>query len=209
MSHLVLLGDSILDNGSYVRPGEPDVVAQVRQALPAGWSATLLAVDGSVVADVPHQLAALPAGATHLVLSVGGNDALGAVGVLDAPVRSVGEALDRLTATVDRFEARYDALIRATVRTGLPLTVCTVYNGHFPDPAFQRRAQAALALFNDAILRSAFAANVRVVDLRRVCTEPEDYANPIEPSARGGEKMARVLVRAVTDAGVPGSAVYP
>lgn len=30
MSHVVLLGDSVFDNGSYVRKGEPDVVEQVR-----------------------------------------------------------------------------------------------------------------------------------------------------------------------------------
>jgi hypothetical protein len=210
MPHLVLLGDSIFDNGAYIRPGEPDVVVQAREALPPGWTATLLAVDGSVVADVPRQLAAVPADATHLVLSVGGNDALREVAVLDSPVRSVGEALDRLTATTARFEAGYAALLREMVRTGLPVTVCTVYNGHFPDPTLQRRVQAALALFNDAILRTAFAARLRAIELRQVCTEPEDYANPIEPSARGGEKMARVIARAVTDADVPdhGSAVY-
>ena len=210
MPHLVLLGDSIFDNGSYVRPGDPDVVVQVSEALPAGWTATLLAVDGSVVADVPRQLAAIPAGATHLALSVGGNDALREVAVLDSPVRSVGEALDRLAATVARFEAGYAALVREVIHTGLPVTVCTVYNGAFPDPTMQRRVQSALALFNDAILRTAFAAHLRVVELRAICTEPEDYANPIEPSARGGEKMARVIARAATDADVPGhgSAVY-
>ena len=208
MSHVVLLGDSIFDNGSYVRPGEPDVVRQVQAALPAGWAATLRAVDGAVVADLPRQLARVPADASHLVLSVGGNDALGEVGVLDAPVRTVGEALDRLTERVARFEGRYAEGLRETLRLGLPVVVCTVYNGHFPDPALQRRVTAALTLFNDAILRSAFASRVGVVELRHVCTEPGDYANPIEPSAQGGGKMARVLVAAVTDASAGGSRVY-
>ena len=45
-NHVVLLGDSILDNGAYV-PGKPAVIDQVRGELPAGWTATLLAVDGS------------------------------------------------------------------------------------------------------------------------------------------------------------------
>jgi hypothetical protein len=77
MPHVVLLGDSIFDNAAYVRGG-PDVVRQLREMLPAGWSATLLAVDGAVTRSVPAQIARLPADATHLVLSVGGNDALGA-----------------------------------------------------------------------------------------------------------------------------------
>ena len=35
-AHIVLLGDSIFDNGAYVRRGEPDVVRQLRARLPAG-----------------------------------------------------------------------------------------------------------------------------------------------------------------------------
>jgi hypothetical protein len=32
-----------------------------------------------------------------------------------------------------------------------------------------------------------------------VCDEPADYANPIEPSAQGGRKIARVIARVVRD----------
>jgi hypothetical protein len=45
MAHIVLLGDSIFDNGRYTMGG-PDVISQVRQLLPVGWQASLLAVDG-------------------------------------------------------------------------------------------------------------------------------------------------------------------
>ena len=47
MAHIVLLGDSIFDNARYTL-GEPDVISQGRQLLPASWRATLLAVDGRV-----------------------------------------------------------------------------------------------------------------------------------------------------------------
>ena len=80
MTHVVLLGDSIFDNARYV-PGGPAVVDQLRASLPGG-RATLLAVDGAVAADVPRQLAALPADATHLAVSAGGNDALGCGGLV-------------------------------------------------------------------------------------------------------------------------------
>lgn len=90
MGHIVLLGDSIFDNGVYV-PGEPDVVRQLQGVLPQGWRASLLAVDGAVTRSVASQLQRLPGDATHLVLSVGGNDALGESHILGAPVRLVGE----------------------------------------------------------------------------------------------------------------------
>src|SRR4051812_30929997 len=59
MGHVILLGDSIFDNASYV-PGRPPVVEQVGRSLPPGWQASLLAVDGHVVSDVSHQLTRLP-----------------------------------------------------------------------------------------------------------------------------------------------------
>jgi hypothetical protein len=60
MKHVVLLGDSVFDNAAYVGGG-PDVVTQLRQRLPPGWRASLLAVDGSVIASIAQQLARLPA----------------------------------------------------------------------------------------------------------------------------------------------------
>lgn len=197
MPHIVLLGDSIFDNRAYVRPGEPDVVRQLRAALPHGWRATLAAVDGATIADVPRQMTALPPDASHLVLSAGGNDALAHLDILEQPVRSVGEALEQFAAVADRFASMYAALLRELSDAALPLTVCTIYNGAFPDAALQRRARMGLDHFNTVILRAAFARRMRVVELRSVCTEAADYANPIEPSARGGEKIARTIARAI------------
>jgi hypothetical protein len=58
-------------------------------------------------------------------------------------------------------------------------------------------ACVALVFFNDVILRSAYERGVGVIDLRVVCTEPSDYANPIEPSGTGGLKIARAILRDV------------
>jgi hypothetical protein len=37
------------------------------------------------------------------------------------------------------------------------------------------------------------------LDLRLVCNELADYANPIEPSVAGGAKIARTIKQVVTD----------
>jgi hypothetical protein len=197
MSHAVLLGDSIFDNAGYV-PGEPAVIEQLRARLPAGWQATLLAVDGDVTADVPRQLRGLPADATHLAVSVGGNDALGQSGILHAQVRSGGEVLAHLAGVRQRFRAGYRAMLEAVLATGRPALVCTVYGAI---PGLEPAGQAGLALFNDVILAEAFAARVPVLDLRLVCTDPADYSalSPIEPSAAGGDKITRALAAAFAD----------
>lgn len=75
MTHIALLGDSVLDNGAYVTGGM-DVPAQVRAIVPRGCEVWLNALDRAGVRDVYAQLDLLPAEATHLVISAGGNDAL-------------------------------------------------------------------------------------------------------------------------------------
>lgn len=195
MNHIVLLGDSVFDNAAYVAAGAPDVVKQLRQRLPDDWKATLLAVDGSVTRDVQRQAAQIPRDATHLILSCGGNDALGHMGLLDEPVRSMTEALTRLAEAGANFQQHYRAMLDALLCTDLPLGVCSIYYPRFPDPQLQRLAVTALTIFNDAIIREVFARRIPLLDLRLICDEDGDYANPIEPSARGGEKIAAAIKR--------------
>ena len=58
----------------------------------------------------------------------------------------------------------------------------------------RRIAIATLATFNDVIIRQAFQAGIPLIDLRLTCNEPQDYANPIEPSAIGGKKITNVIM---------------
>jgi len=195
MPHVVLLGDSIFDNAAYVHGG-PDVVTHLAGLLPAPWRATLAAVDGAVIADVVRQLARVPSDATHLVVSAGGNDALGHADLLDRRASSSAQVLGWLADAVDGFEARYRQMLARVLRLGLPVTVCTVYNGNLGPPA-QRLATTALAVFNDAILRLAAEHRLPVIELRHVCQKAADYANPIEPSVQGGAKIAQAIVRSL------------
>ena len=198
MSHVVLLGDSIFDNAAYVRGG-PDVIRQLREVLPACWTGTLRAVDGAVTASVPRQLQGLPPDASHLLISVGGNDALGNIGILDDASRSIADALNRLAGIGDAFERGYRAMLDAVLARALPTALCTIYNPRYPDPRMQRLAVAGLTIFNDVITRQTFARGLPLIDLRLVCNENADYANPIEPSSQGGEKIARTIARLLAE----------
>lgn len=196
MTHIVLLGDSIFDNLSYTQGG-PDVVSQVRELLPNGWQASLLAVDGSTAEAVPDQLSRLPVGATHLILSVGGNDAIMSSDLLLKRFDTAATALTALADVSRKFEEQYRQTLAACRKTQLPLTVCTIYNGNFPDKDYQRLASTALTVFNDVILRVGFECGLTIIDLRFVCSCAEDYANPIEPSSIGGRKIARCILDSV------------
>jgi len=199
MNHLVLLGDSIFDNGKYVEGG-PAVISQVSQKLPAGWKASLVAVDGDTAELAFEQLSRIPADASHLVLSVGGNDALNCIPSLETRVSSVKQGLGWLNKVQTDFLAAYLKLIAALLDTQKPLMVCTVYDSV---PGLPKELSTALGLFNDVILRVAIQHGLPVLDLRMICTEADDYSrvSPIEPSSKGGDKIAGWIVESVsTDA---------
>jgi hypothetical protein len=85
---IILLGDSIIDNGVYVKPGEPCVAGQLQALRPLDL-VKRRALDGAVCADdlktqlgdfEPHD---------YVVLSCGGNDALKHIEMLDAAFEMV------------------------------------------------------------------------------------------------------------------------
>lgn len=193
MRHVALLGDSIFDNAAYTR-GEPDVVTHLRAMLPDGWRATLLARDGAVTAEVASQLARVPVEATHLVVSVGGNDALMSADLLGLPVRSTAQALSLFGDRAESFERGYRRMVDAVLRRPLATALCTIYNGML-EPERAAIARTALTLFNDVILRAGIAHALPMIDLRLVCCEPAHYANPIEPSGEGGRRIASSILR--------------
>jgi hypothetical protein len=195
MSHVVLLGDSIFDNRVYVSPG-PDVRHQLQARLGKAWGVTLLAVDGHVTADVKRSLQRVPEGATHLVVSVGGNDALGHASLLGERAGSVAEAVERLARAQSSFAAAYAEMIDAVLKLGIPSSVCTIYDANYPEP-HRRLVVTALTLFNDVITRAAFSHGLPLIDLRLICREPSDYANPIEPSSQGGDKITAAIAAMV------------
>jgi GDSL-like Lipase/Acylhydrolase family len=207
MGHIALLGDSIFDNRAYTG-GEPDVVTHLRDLLPHDWRATLYAVDGATTADIPRQTTRVDAGVSHLVVSIGGNDALGHSDLLALPVRSTAEALSLFAERVAAFERAYRAAVQRIAALGRPTTLCTIYNGNL-EPSRATIARVALTTFNDVILRVAFEHGLPVIDLRAICARPEDYANPIEPSGIGGRKIAAAIVAALGLGGdVPASRVF-
>jgi hypothetical protein len=208
MGHIVLLGDSIFDNARYV-PDRPPVIEQVRQSLPKEWTATLLAVDGHVTQDVIGQTKGIFPEVTHLVVSVGGNDALGESGVIYQKVGTVAEGLGLLQEVHSRFRDDYCKMLQGVLALKKPTVICTIYDSI---PGLQTAELTALSLFNEVILRAAFQAGVPVIDLRLLCDQPGDYSHlsPIEPSVVGGAKIARVIaeVAAKHDFGQGRSSVY-
>lgn len=196
MSHVALLGDSIFDNGLYVPGGSP-LIEQLRARLPRGWKATLVAVDGAVASSILRQIPRIPADATHLVISAGGNDALENSGILRDVELPAPAAFQELAEVQDQFQKSYREMLRTVLALRKPTTLCTIYDSI---PEMPRAALAALAVFNDVIVREAVRHGLPVLDLRLLCDEARDYSaiSPIEPSEIGGVKIVQGIIEIVT-----------
>ena len=206
-AHAVLLGDSIFDNASYV-PDGPAVIEQLRERLGPEWQGTLLARDGATSVSMREQLGRMPEGATHLVVSVGGNDALGCSNIVQSAI-SAEDAFAEIAAAQREFQQDYRRTLQEIRALQLPTLVCTVYDA-IPDLPLP--LVAGLSYFNDTILREAIRVGLPVLDLRFVCDSSRDYSDlsPIEPSEAGGSKMARAIRRVLVshDFGRPETVVY-
>ena len=209
MKHIILAGDSVFDNHSYVKEGEPDVRDQLADLLDDGDKATLIAEDGGINEDLSKQLDNIPKDATHLFISTGGNDALMHIDSFSESVSTIGEALDSLNEKAEEFEKEYIKMLTNVSNKKLNTTLCTIYNPCFehndmarltymlpPNPnikKLQERSVTALSIFNNIIFQEAFNFGLPVMDLRLIFNDKADYANPIEPSVVGGIKMARII----------------
>ena len=197
--NLVLFGDSVFDNGAYVGPDEKNVTQHLRDRLKAtDWSVELRAVDGAVAGDIESQMtgSALPVPST-LVLGVGGNDALGQAELLkdQAADKTLAQSLMVFRQVKESFRHGYSRALAALGGVNQRVIVCTIYNPHYSDAAFNALATTALSFFNDVIVEEAMARGLEILDLRWVCAEPAAFANPIEPSDYGG----RLIAEAITD----------
>jgi hypothetical protein len=112
----------------------------------------------------------------------------------------VAHALSEVSRVVEGFEEAYRRSLKQVLQAGLRATVCTIYNGAFDEAHGEQQViDAALTMWNDAILQAALDHDLPALDLRRVCTDRDDYTQQIEPSGQGGRKIAEALHRALTE----------
>lgn len=188
---VALLGDSIFDNEVYVVQRK-SVIEQINAIDKKNWEAELLALDGAVTRDIAQQCVQVTQDVTHLIVSCGGNDALGYLEVFIEKCSSMLEAMQRLTEIRKLFKKSYQAMLESIQALNRNFAVCTIYDS---SPNIGEPLLTALAIFNDVIFKEAFKLGVPVLDFRLTFDQPADYSamSPIEPSEIGGEKIAKVI----------------
>ena len=199
MSYITLLGDSIIDNKTYVQKGELAVLEHLENI--SEYEYTQLAFDGDTTLNVLNGQLLSPTIATssHLVLSIGGNDLLQNLSFLyEGPVDKINDAVAGVQQYIFKpLEQRFETIIQRLSSHRANLLLCTVYEGDLGRTDEFRdvldSSKIMVSSFNDTVYKTASKYNADVLELRHIFTSPEDYANPIEPSHIGGEKLAQAI----------------
>lgn len=201
--HVVLLGDSTLDNGRYLNldGGEVSVEKQLmRRCMEQGWDMTVLAQDGSMLEDVrQRQLPLIPECATHLVMSASGNDLLLLLNQMVAQNFSMGSIYGAVVNGLQEVADSYREILQTLKSTGRHLACCTVYRPNFNHMFFKALAIFSLGLHNGRIRGASQDLDISVIDLASIFDAHEDFATPLELSTRGGGKLVENIVSFIGD----------
>ena len=227
--NILLLGDSIIDNKSYVLDGELDVTAHLKKLYSDKPDVIITnnAVDGDTMYNIEynHLDTKDVEEASNIIVSIGGNDLLHNISflqttselskVMDKDARIGKWGARELNPTRNKvFEETYFEIIKPftkqyeTIVANLSshranLLLCTVYEGDLVDSDefsdVNNSSKTMVSLFNDIVYRTANKYRADVLELRKIFVRPEDYANPIEPSHIGGGKLAKAIQKWVND----------
>ena len=196
--HVSLLGDSIIDNKVYVGEGELSVTEHLQHNSPSYF--TMIAVDGDTTEDVlDNQLDNLKEPVSHIVLSIGGNDLLQNLHLLQDETSGMKFALEKCSELISEIQENYIKILEHLSQYDAKVLLCTVYEGDLESDLllaeYDKAGQVMLKMHNDTVYYLASKFEVDVLELRNIFTNKEDYANPIEPSHIGGEKLAKAIIQ--------------
>ena len=220
---ILLLGDSIIDNKSYVLSSELDVTAHLKELCSNDLSTTVEnhAVDGDTMYDlVSGQLdSKILSDASHIVVSIGGNDLLHNISFLQTTselskvmgkgamigkwgVKELNPSRNKVFEEtyfeiIEPFKKQYETIVANLSNHRANLLLCTVYEGDLVDSDefsdVNNSSKTMVSIFNDIVYRTANKYGADVLELRDIFVISEDYANPIEPSHIGGGKLAKAI----------------
>ena len=182
---VVLLGDSILKNNSYVPNGKGiDNILEERSL-----KIYSLAVNSSKIVDVYSQINKIPIDlnnkSTTIFLSSGGND------ILSFYVDQHGDPND--TGFLNTMMAAYKKMVKS-IQTRMDLSKIVLLDIYYPTSNQYAQYKPVLVKWNDLIANYARENSLGLLQISQYVTSNEDFTLGIEPSEKGGEKIAQGIL---------------
>ena len=188
---IVLLGDSILKNNSYVIDGKAvdNIIEERSLKNDINIELYSLAENNSKIVDVYSQINKIPLEinnkSTTIFLSSGGND------ILSFYVDQHGDTND--TGFLNTMLAAYKKLVKA-IQTRMNLCQIVLLDIYYPTSNQFTQYKPILEKWNDLIAAYARENSLGVLQISHDVTSGDDFTLGIEPSEKGGEKIAQLIL---------------
>jgi lysophospholipase L1-like esterase len=175
---LILLGDSVLNNNSYVEKGKA-VNELLRQKIDKNTNIVSLAINDSTINSIYPQLEKVNTDLndelTTVFLSVGGND-----------------IIKMREKNIDHIFKKYNTLVDA-IKTKLPNVKLVLLNIYYPTNRAKSHSMIEKWNHNMDLKYKRNNKNIHILNLAKLLKEPSDFVYDIEPSITGGEKIANKI----------------
>lgn len=178
---IILIGDSVLNNSSYVPQG-----TSVADILKTKTNKLFnFSKDGATINDLYSQLDKIPQelnkSETYVFISAGGNDILNKRGKLDS-------------SEIRRLFNTYMDFLKA-LREKLGSVKINILNLYLPANPRYQSYKKSIEQWNKLIKEysNKIGEMYNVIDLNTLLTTPEDFIYDIEPSELGSKKVANAI----------------
>ena len=185
---IVLLGDSILKNNSYVPDGK-GVDNIIEERSDKNIELYSLAENNSKIVDVYSQINKIPLSinnkSTTIFLSSGGND------ILSFYIDQHGDTTD--TGFLNTMLAAYKKLVKS-IQTRMDLCQIVLLDVYYPTSNQFAQYKPILEKWNSLIATYARENSLGLLQISQIVTSNDDFTLGIEPSEKGGEKIAQSIL---------------
>ena len=183
---VVLVGDSVFDNGQYVESGYAVVDWLKREYGSDAGAVSIVARDGARIRDVYAQLTRVKR-SNVIILSIGGNDLLARYHHKRHPITD--------TMPLEKVWSQYTRLIDVLEKHVSPVFLVGLYRPH--DFTYHRYGRLITQWNRNIQELCAQKKSLTYINLERVLVHSDDFVHSIEPSKKGGRRVAAALADAL------------
>ena len=184
IKNIILIGDSILNNSDYTFQNQsvPDLISKQLEKTP-GKTLYNLAKDGATISDCSNQLNGispnLNINETNVFISAGGNDILNS-----RQLNSV---------SVNELFKKYMELIKS-VKAKLNNSNIVLLKLYYPLKSTYKSYYTVIKQWNQLLDDNSSVVGYKLLHTDTIIVSKEDIIYDIEPSVKGGDKIADAIV---------------
>jgi lysophospholipase L1-like esterase len=183
---IILLGDSIMKNDSYV-PESKTIVTLLKQKLNNNSKIYNFAEDGSTINDVYQQLGFVPmylnTPSTTIFLSIGGNDIISDYFLQEKNPQDI--------TWINKKFQHYKKLVE-TIQKKMDKTTIVLLDVYYPHHYSFKNYLHLIKEWN-RLLNSQYNTET-ILSISNCMKNQDDFINSIEPSGTGGEKIVNAIL---------------